>query len=42
MALTRSGHFANIQVTDAKASSENGKVDFRLSATLPESTGGME
>jgi hypothetical protein len=42
VALTRSGRFGNIQVTDAKASSENGKVDFRLTATLPESGGSAE
>ncbi|MBF6567330.1 MAG: PilN domain-containing protein [Candidatus Binataceae bacterium] len=40
-AFNRSGYFAQIQVTDAKASSaESGKIDFRLSATMGE--GGAE
>jgi type IV pilus assembly protein PilM len=42
LALKRSGYFEDIQVTDAKASVEAGKVDFRLSATPRESAMGTE
>ncbi|HUY18344.1 MAG TPA: type II secretion system protein GspL [Candidatus Binataceae bacterium] len=41
-ALQRSGYFGNIQVTDAKAAAEAGKVDFRLSAMPADAAGGTE
>ncbi len=42
LALKRGGYFEDIQVTDAKAAAEAGKVDFRLSATPRESALGTE
>jgi Type II secretion system (T2SS), protein L len=42
LALKGSGYFGDIQVTDAKAAAEAGKVDFRLSATPRESVGGAQ
>jgi type II secretory pathway component PulL len=41
MALMRSGRFANVEAA-GKASSDGGKVDFRLTATVPESAGGFD